>query len=99
MLHSVTDREQHGASDCHLGSGDSAQVQRRTSPRAHAGVGGQLCVSREPTAGFEGAGQGPGGEERTLSDAPMFKGVKPLFLVKLLPQLAGTPAKGARWRD
>jgi hypothetical protein len=35
----------------------------------------------------------------TLSDAPMCKGIKPLFLLKPLFELAGTPAKGARSRE
>jgi hypothetical protein len=38
-------------------------------------------------------------EEGTLSDAPMCKGIKPPFLLKRLFELAGTPAKGARWRE
>lgn len=39
----------------------------RRLQRRHAGVGGQLRVSREPMTGPKDARQGPGGEERTLS--------------------------------
>jgi len=59
-------------------------------------------VGRQPpgSAAVKRGGERPHPETYpSPSDAPMFKRVRLLFPVKLLPELPGTLAKGARWRE